>query len=304
MFRSAVFASLLLAASAASAADLGAKKPTPAAPAISGACKETKALPTEAHGFATGSDVFDLNTWGTSLDNIYVGGGRGGRSYAYTGLLQVSGSFFPCLEVGPYALYTIAGFKPYGGVERQGTILGGGIEIKYKLFGRATDGFGVTAVISPNAGRYTGSSIYGGRDATFGNSYRLLVDRELVQDKLWGVLNLELYQAAYENTLPGFRNTSQFNVRTALTAAINDSLYLGGEASFQFAQAGLWLNGPFRATAAYIGPTFQWNVTEKAVISGTWAYQFYGNDKSGPNRELGTLVFPLHQVRVKLAYNF
>ena len=304
MFRPALFATALFAATGAFAADLGAKKPSPVAPVVSAACKETKGLPADAFGFATGSDVADLGAWGIALDNTYVAGGRGGRAYGYTGTLQVSGSFLPCLEVGPYAFYNIAGYKPYGGVERQGTMLGGGVEMKYKLLGRATHGLGLTLAVSPNIGRYNGFSIYGGRDSMFGNSYRLLADGEIVKGKLFGALNLELFQAAYTNTLPGFRNLSQFNVRGALTSPVTDSFYIGAEASFQVARTGMWMDGNFRATAAYIGPSFLWAINDKFTLNGTWAYQVYGNDKSGPNRSLGTLVFPLHQARLKLAYAF
>lgn len=304
MFRPALFATALFVANGAFAADLGAKKPGPVAPAPSAACKETKGLPVDAFGFATGSDVSDLGAWGIALDNVYVAGGRGGRTYGYTGTVQVSGSFLPCFEIGPYAYYNIAGYKPYGGVERQGTLLGGGVEMKYKFLGRATHGMGLTLAVSPNIGRYNGFAIYGGRDAVFGNSYRLLADGELVKGKLFGALNIELFQSAYADTLPGFRNLSQLNVRGALTSPVTDSLYLGAEASFQVAKTGMWMDGSFRATAAYIGPSFLWAINDKFTLNGTWAYQVYGNDKSGPNKRLGTLVFPLHQARLKLAYAF
>ncbi len=304
MFRSALFATALFAATGAYAADLGVKKPSPVAPAPSASCKETKGLPVDAFGFATGSDVADLNAWGVAIDNVYTAGGRGGRAYGYTGTLQVSGSFFPCFELGPYVFYNIAGYKPYGGIERQGTVLGAGVEMKYKLLGRATHGVGLTLAVSPNVGRYNGFSIYGGRDSVFANSYRLLVDAEIVKGKLFGALNLELFQAAYSNTLPGFRNLSQVNVRGALTSPITDSFYFGAETSFQVAHTGMWMDGRFRATAAYVGPTFLWAINDKFTLNGTWAYQVYGNDKSGPNKNLGTAVFPLHQVRAKLSYAF
>lgn len=303
MLRSVVLASAAFLSVSAMAADLGVKKPSPVA-AVSAACKETKALPVDAFGFATGSDVADLGVWGAALDNVYVAGGKGGKTYGYTGTAQVAGSFFPCFEFGPYLTYTIGGFKPYGGIERQGTILGAGVELKYKLLGRAPHGIGLTFAVSPNAGAYNGFTIYGGHDSVFNNSYRLLADAELMKGKLFGALNIELFQSAYSNTLPGFRNLSQFNVRGALTSPITDSLYIGAEASSQVAMTGMWLDGRFRAAAVYVGPTFFWAINDKFSLNGTWAYQVYGNDKSGPNRSLGTAVFPLHQARLKLAYAF
>jgi hypothetical protein len=303
MLRSLVLASAALLSVSALAADLGAKKPSPVA-AVSNACKETKALPIDAFGFATGSDVVDQGTWGISNDNLFASGGKGGRYYGYTGLAQVSTSFLRCTEFGPYLFYSLAGFKPYGGTERQGTILGAGVELKYKVLGRATNGIGLTLSMLPSFGAYNGFTILGGHDALFSNTYRLLVDGELLKGKLYGAFNLELLQTAYANTVPGFRNLSQFNVRGALTTPINDSLYLGVETSAQVAMTGMWLDGLFRATAIYAGPTFFWQINDKFTLNGTWAYQVYGNDKSGPSRNLGTLVFPLHQARLKLAYAF
>ncbi|HUN10726.1 MAG TPA: hypothetical protein PLE50_00430 [Rhabdaerophilum sp.] len=303
MIRSAVFAAALAVAAPVMAADLGVKKPAPVAP-VSAACKETKGLPADAFGFASGSDVADLGAWGVGFDNTYAAGGRGGKSFGYVGTLQASGSFLPCLEVGPYVYYGLSGFKPYGGLGRTGTLLGGGVEMKYKLLGRATHGVGLTLAMSPNFGAYNGFSIYGGHNTVFNNSYRLLADAELVKGKLYGAFNLELFQSAYTNTLPGFRNLSQFNVRGALAYAATDALYVGAEASYQVAKTGMWMDGLFRGNAVYVGPTFFWQINDKFTLNGTWAYQIAGNDKAGPGHKLGTGVFPLHQARLKLAYAF
>lgn len=79
MFRSFIVAGAALASVSAFAADLGYKKPSPVA-AVSAMCKEKKALPVDAFGFATGSDVADLGAWGAGFDGVYVAGGRGGKS--------------------------------------------------------------------------------------------------------------------------------------------------------------------------------------------------------------------------------
>lgn len=307
MFRTLIVAGAALASVSAFAADLGYKKPAPVA-AVSAMCKEKKALPVDAFGFATGSDVADLNAWGAALDNTYVAGGRGGKSFGYTGTAQVSGSFFPCLEVGPYLYYGIGGYKPFGGLETQGTLLGGGVEMKYKLLGRATHGLGMTLAVSPNFGAYNGFTIYGGHSTVFNNSYRLLLDAELIKDKLYGALNVELFQSAYNNTVPGFRNLSQFNVRGALTTPITDSLYVGAEANVQVAKTGMWANGNFRASAVYVGPTFLWAINDKWTINGTFQTQVAGTDKTrtlfGHASKLGTAVFPVNQARLKASYAF
>ncbi|MCA0407448.1 MAG: hypothetical protein LCH39_15005, partial [Proteobacteria bacterium] len=104
MIRTLMLGTGLIAASATYAADLGAKKPTPAA-ATSTMCKERRALPADAFGFATGSDVADMGSWGVGLDTAGSKGYRGATAGTISPTLQVSGSFFPCLEVGPYVTY-------------------------------------------------------------------------------------------------------------------------------------------------------------------------------------------------------
>jgi hypothetical protein len=299
---SLVLAAALLSASAF-AADLGVKKPSPIA-AVSASCKETKSLPPDAFGFATGSDVADLGAWGIALDNTYAAGLRGGRGYSYTGTLQVAGSFFPCLEFGPYVYLNAAGYKPYVGASASGSIAGGGVEMKYKFLGRATHGLGLTLAVNPNFGGYNGRTLFGGNSTVFNNSIRLLIDGELMKGRLFGALNIELFQSAFANTLPGFPNVSTFAVRGALASPVTDSLYLGAETSYQVQTTGMWAAGRFRAAAVYVGPTFLWAINDKWALNGTWAYQIAGTDKSGPGRHLGTNVFPLHQARIKLAYAF
>jgi hypothetical protein len=305
MFRSLIVAGTALVSVSAFAADLGYKKPSPIA-AVSAMCKEKTALAADAFGFATGSDVMDLGAWAGALDQTYVAGGRGGKVYGYVGTAQVSGSFFPCFEVGPYLYYGIGGSDAYGPApERKGTLLGGGVEMKYKLLGRATHGVGMTLAVSPNFGAYNGFTVYGGHSSVFNNSYRMLVDAELVKGKLYGALNVELFQSAYSNTLPGFPNLSQFNVRGALSYAATDALFVGAEASVQVAKTGMWADGRFRGSAVYVGPTFLWAINSKWTVNGTFQTQIAGTDKTGRRAaNLGTAVFPVNQARLKVAYTF
>lgn len=299
MFRSLIVASAALVSVSAFAADLGVKKPSPVV-AVSAACKETKALPADAFGFATGSDVADLGSWGIGLDTAASAGSRGGSAYTLAPTVQVSGSFLPCLEVGPYGFLSYTNFKPYGGgASTKTTVFGGGLEIKYKLLGRAPHGIGLTFAVSPNFASSDASP--GLNYSQFGNSYRLLADAELVKGKLYGALNVELFQTMPYNT-PAL-NSSTLAFRGALTTPINDALFLGAEASYQRAYTGAWL-GRYQANAIYVGPTFFWAINDKFTLNGTWAYQVAGSSKVSPGRGLGIDNFSRHQARLKLAYAF
>lgn len=304
MFRSALFATAVLMAGQSLAADLGKKPGAPVPPPASTSCKETKGLPADAFGFATGSDVADLGAWGIALDTLATKGARGGTGTFITPTLQVSGSFFPCLEVGPYVFLTSSNFKAYGAATgTTGTVFGGGVEAKYKLLGRATHGVGLTLAVSPNAGGYSGN-FYGLRTrdgSVFNNSFRLLADAELIKGKLYGAFNIELFQNTISNN--PLKNLSTFALRGALTYAVTDSLYLGGEVSHQRGYEGTWLKR-YVANATYVGPTFLWAINDKFTLNGTAAFQVAGSDKYAPGRGLGIGFFPRMQGRLKLAYAF
>ncbi len=299
MLRPILVVSAALVSVSAFAADLGTKKPSPVA-AVSAACKETKGLPADVFGFATGSDVADLGAWGIALDTAGAADTRGGSGYTLAPTVQVSGSFLPCLEVGPYGFLSYTNFKPYGGgLATKTNVFGGGIEIKYKLLGRAPHGIGLTFAVSPN---FASSDTSPGTNfSQFGNSYRLLADMELIKDKLYGALNLELFQTMPNNT-PTL-NSSVLAVRAALATPITDAIFVGAEVSHQRAYTGAWANR-YVANATYIGPTFFWQVSEKFSLNGTWAYQVAGESRVSPGRALGIDNFSRHLGRLKLGYAF
>jgi hypothetical protein len=291
--------SAIVASTAAFSADFGVKKPAPVAP-VSAACKETKAVPADAFGFATGSDVADLGAWGIGLDTTGSNGTRGGTGYAIAPTLQASGSFFPCLEVGPYLFLGYSHFKPYSGAAiTRTTTYGGGVEMKYKILGRAPHGIGLTLAISPNIATQDVSP--GANPSVFGNSYRLLADAELIKGRLYGAFNLELFQTWTDST--PFAKASNFNIRGALATPVTDALYVGAEVSHQRAYTGAWLNR-YVANATYIGPTFFWQINDKFSLNGTWAYQVAGESRTSPARALGIDNFSRHVARLKLGYSF
>jgi hypothetical protein len=300
MIRGAFLASALVVASGAFAADLGAKKPSPAAPAVSAACKETRSLPADVFGFSTGSDVSDLHAWGAAVDTVTSFGSRGGTFTSFAPLFQVSGSFFPCFEVGPYVGGVFSNFKAYGtNFSASTTGIGGGIELKYKLLGRSVHGLGLTLAITPSVTHFDFPGNVNG--TAYGASFRLLSDFEIMRDRLFGAVNLE-YVPGWLRSGGVTTETSFLNIRAALSTKVLDNLYVGVEASHQRAYAGTGFNRD-AGHANFVGPTFFWQATEKLSINGAWAYQVSG-DSLLPGRKLNLETFNRHQLRVKAAYAF
>lgn len=286
-----------IAATSAFAADLPSRKGAIAPPPTATSCKETSAtaLSTDVFGFSTGSDVSDVGAWGAGLtySGAFKGAGfKPGAFSGHAGQLQVATSFFPCWEVGPYLIGTTStgSFRGVPGDIRLDT-LGGGIENKWKILGRATHGIGLTLDWDIN---YQGYSFrdstliptlsYSGGQVT--SSYRLFLDKELVTGKLFGALNLAWDQIWFER--PGLitptgagdhLRQSNLTASAALSYQVVDGLFVGGEARYVRTHLGSFFN-TFTGDAVYVGPTFFWQATKSLAISAAYGVQVTGSQKA------------------------
>jgi hypothetical protein len=319
------------ATTTAFAADIPGRKGAPLAPvAASTSCKETEktALSTDVFGFTTGSDVSDVGAWGASATyaGAFKGGGfKPGSFSGHTGQLQAATAFVPCWEIGPYLIGSTATGKTRGvfGDVRLDTY-GLGIEQKYKIFGRATHGFGLTADWDINYQGYDAKdrtlvpnlSTNGGQVT---NSFRLFLDREIVSGKLYGALNLVIDQIWFERGAlvatannPDYLRQSNLTLSGALSWQVVDGFFIGGEARYVRTHLGSFLN-QFTGDAIYVGPTFFWQATKSIAISGAWGAQVKGAQNAWNDVPLA----PIHQssqlnlatqnqhiARLKVAYTF
>jgi hypothetical protein len=319
------FASAMtLAATVSFAADAPSRvrKPTPA-PAPSAACKETAALPTDVFGFTTGSDVNDLGALSGALEYNGNYGTRFGRAQGHLLKAQLSYSPFPCVEIGP----TIQGFGfGAGGTTRALDVqqYGGTVEMKYKLLGRATHGVGVTFTTEPGAfSRQYRSGFFDAAGVPFkptgtvaSNLARVLIDFELVKDKLYGAINLE-HSAVWDDPAKqgfgfgatGYARFSNVNIRAALAYKVTDTFYVGAEASHQRAYTGIFMSKDL-GNAWFAGPTFYWQATEKLAVTGAYNYQFAGQTDDvqrlfgTSSKNVDLFNFNRHLAKLKIAYSF
>lgn len=333
MLRSAL-AALAIGAVAAPvlAADLGARKAAPAAPAVSTSCKETSstAVAADAFGFSTGSDVSDVGAWAVAAEynGAFNGGGfKTGRSDFHLGKIQASTAFIPCWEVGPYILGTSLNGK-YDGVT--GSVkyssFGAGIENKYKVFGRATHGFGLTLVFDPNVQGFNQKDSTLVPNLSFSNTqynstYKILLDKELITGKLWGVVNVQYDQiwtgrsaaaawAANGTTASDYLRNSNLTFSGALSYQAIDGLFVGAETRYVRTHTGSVFNN-FTGDALFVGPTFYWQATKALAVSGTWGVQVAGNAKLPAtaaanlrNSDINLVTANQHIAKFKIAYGF
>ncbi len=309
---------------AAFAADMPGRvlKPTPP-PAASEACKETSGLPIDVFGFATGSDVNDRGALSASLEYNGNYGTRNGKLNGHLLKAQVSYSPFLCFEIGPtiQGASVGAGATSFGFDSRQ---FGGTVEMKYKLLGRATNGIGLTITTEPGIFdrqyRSGFADIFGNPSRPSGqvvsNLARVLIDFELVKDRVFGAINLE-HSAVWDDPVsqnsgfgnPGFARFSNVNIRAALAYKLTDTFFLGVEGSHQRAYTGIFFGNEL-GNAWFAGPTFYWQATEKLAITGAYNYQFAGETKDVFNtfgisgKGVDLINFNRHLAKLKLAYSF
>lgn len=310
------------------AADLGSRKKPAPAPVVSTSCKETAqtAVPADAFGFTTGSDVSDVGAWAVAAEynGAFNGGGfKTGRSDLHLGKIQASTAFVPCWEVGPYILGTTLNGK-YDGVA--GSVkyssFGAGIENKYKVFGRATHGFGLTLVFDPNIQGFNQKDSTVVPNVSFSNTqynatYKILLDKELIAGKLWGAVNVQYDQIwtgrsavlTPDGSGDYFRN-SNLTLSAALSYQAIDGLFLGAETRYIRTHAGSFFNN-YTGDALFVGPTFYWQATKALSVSGTWGVQVTGSAKvpaTAPanirNSDLNLITANQHIAKFKLAYSF
>jgi hypothetical protein len=298
MLRSTLLAFAASAALApALAADLTSRKSASVAPPVLSACTESEAIPTDAFGFTTGSDVADPGSFGASLS--YGGGfsARGGRQAAHG--LQVQGSYglFPCFEIGPYLLgaysdATIAGT----GADARGR--GAGVEMKYRLLGRDLHGFGVTVVVDPSVSRIDPAGA--GQFTAYNTGTRLYADRTLVPGKLYAALNLS-QDLTWTGPSPYLRS-STLTVGGSLAWQVLDGLYLSGEVRHQRRHNELGF-GKEAGHATFAGPGVYWQATKALALSAAYNVQLAGKAKSQPG-DLDITNFSQHLLKAKAAYSF
>jgi hypothetical protein len=196
--------------------------------------------------------------------------------------------------------------------------------MKYKILGRATHGIGLTITTEPGVfNRQYRSGFFdpfgnvtrpSGTVAS--NLARILIDFELMKDKLYGAVNIE-HASTWDDPItpfngfnsPGYFKTSGLNIRAALAYKVTDTFYVGVEGSHQRLYSGTFLNRDL-GNAWFAGPTFYWQATEKLAVTGSYNYQLAGQTENAftnfgiSSKGVDLVNFNRHLAKLKLAYSF
>src|SRR5215207_182991 len=158
---------------------------------------------------------------------------------------------------------------------------GVGAEVRWRFLDRKTAPFGLTLHLEPSVARIDEVSGQAGRK--LGSENKLIFDRELIPNTLFGAINLlydvERMKERHNNFVA--ERAANAGVGAALTFRVTDDLFLGGEARYLRAYEGFGLR-KWQGEAVYVGPTLFARFLKNGWVSAAWNYQV--NGRTATNR--------------------
>ena len=251
-------------------------------------------------GFTEGADIGKAGEREAETETIGRFGKSGGSYVAVT--LNDSVKSLPSdnLRLSANAALAYFGISGVPGLPdtQVATLQGVSFEARYLLMDRHRGPFGLTFIAEPRFGRVDATS--GETASSYGGMLTLAVDRELIEDRLFGAVNL-LYDST-ATRLPGnWVDDSRIGVSAALSAQVTSALFLGGEIRYLRTFDGLGLNS-LSGQAVFAGPTFYVRLAKGMALSGAWNMQVIGRARG--NGSLDLTHFERQQAKLRFNVNF
>jgi hypothetical protein len=254
-------------------------------------------------GFTMGADVGELGEKEIEKETV---GRFGKRDGAYTALEdQLRAEFTPNdrirVEFGvPFASHSISGVT---GLDDRHQIAFNGVdlELRYRLFDRATAPFALTVGAEPHWARV--DDISGEPVTNYGSEFSLAADKELIKDHVFGAVNL-IYDPEVSTSRPTgiWQRQSTVGLTAAITNQVKQGAFVGAEMRYLRDYDGLGLNA-LAGEALFVGPTFYVSLSKYFAASGSWTTQVAGR-ATGVLGALDLQNFERHQARLRLMYTF
>ena len=218
-------------------------------------------------GFAEGSDINEEGV--TEIESITVGG-FGARASSFNADNATSIKYSVTddlrLSVGPFSEYHSFRYAPYLNNRTGAQFSGLFVEARWKIVDRLISPFGMTLTVDPEWRRLDSAS---GRLAeSYGVSVGLLIDKAVVPDKFFTVLNL-IYAPSLLRLSKGWGHDDFFIVIAGGSYAITPDLIFGAEIRHE----NLAHNGALTAHALFIGPQLYVRPVDNFSFKIAWAMQ-------------------------------
>ncbi len=259
---------------------------------------------TEYHfGFLVGTDVGDV---GEKEIKSRLEGRFGKRVGTYNALFnKVEAEFVPWRDfrfsvAASTAYHDIVGVP---GVDdrNKGAFNGLSLGFKYRLLDRERAPFGLALEVEPQWARVDETS--GAPVNEYGSQFSLLIDKELVENRIISVFNLVYEPEASRSRISGaWSRESTLRVAGAVMAQPKPNVFVGAEARYLRKYEGLAFDS-FEGHALYLGPTVSAKFANGFWLLASWNIQVAGRSVEEPGR-LDLQNFERHQVRFKLGFSY
>jgi hypothetical protein len=184
---------------------------------------------------------------------------------------------------------------------RQAAFQGLSFEARYRLLDRARSAFGLAIKAEPHWGRLDETS--GAPVDLYGVDLAILADKELVANRLIGVVNL-LYQpeAARSRITGAWTREAAAGASTGLMLQVRPDVFIGVEARYLRAYDSAGFDN-FAGHALFLGPMTFVKLSEHWWTSAALSVQVAGRAVDAPGA-LDLTSFERYQAKFRLGYNF
>jgi hypothetical protein len=253
-------------------------------------------------GFTEGADIGKKGEREAETETIGRFGKSGGSYAAFTQYDQVKWLPAQNLRVGANVALGYFDISAVPGLpdSQLATLQGVSFELRYHLMDRHSGPFGITMIAEPHWHRADDTS--GVPSTSYGGTLTLAADRELIDNRLFGAVNL-LYDCETMRIplLDSWANSSKIGVSAAVAARVNGVLFIGSEIRYLRAYDGLGPS-PFSGQAVFGGPTLYLQIAKGMAVSAAWNMQLSGSTKAGGALDL--IHFERQQAKVRFNVNF
>jgi hypothetical protein len=173
--------------------------------------------------------------------------------------------------------------------------------LKYQLFSRATNGFGLAFSAEPEWHRVSETS--GNRENRYDVEFKSYADGEIIPRKMYWAVNLTYEPEVARSIEPGVgavtERKSGFSASGAVAGALMPSVFLGAEMRYLSTYEGLGLNH-FEGSGLYLGPTLSAKLSSKVLVQVAYSHRLFGkNTIDDPDA-----IFEKQQVCVRFVAEF
>ena len=231
-------------------------------------------------GFTRGSDQGEAGEMGMAFETLGRFGKRLGTYRALGQKLEAGVAVTNDLGVAVSVLgacHRVRNIPGFDDVPGRCGFNGLGGELRLRFLDRSHGPFGMTLQIEPSVARFDEGS--GQVGFKIGSENKLIFDRELVPEKLFGAVNLLYDLERFRERRSGeVERGSQAGVSAALAYQVAPRLFVGAEVRYLRAYEGLALER-YKGDAVYVGPTLFARITPKLSLSAAWNVQVSGRER-------------------------